>query len=66
MLHDLIHKNIYIKDETNSMIANINEEGFKTIHLAEENEVNGITYKETCVNIGKHEVIVEKRKQKVN
>lgn len=59
VIHELMLEEIYINDETESMIANVNEEDLGTAHSANENEINGITYKNSCVNVGKNQILIQ-------
>ena len=55
----VIHKlpeEIYLNDN-DSVIAQIDNDDLETCHSAEENEVNGVIYKESPVNIGKNQLI---------
>lgn len=55
-----IQEEINVNDETDSIMGNIDEEDLNTVHSADENEINGITYKDSCVNVGLNQVIFQK------
>lgn len=56
VIHELPDE-IFVNDN-DSIIVQINDEDLDTNHSADENEVNGVTYKETCVNVGKQQLII--------
>lgn len=66
IIHNLIQNEINVNDDTESLIVNINEEENDTVHSADENELNGIVYKDTCVNIGKNQIIITKHDKKTD
>lgn len=45
-------------NENESVIAQMDDEELDTNHSADENELNGLTYKETCVNIGNQQILM--------
>lgn len=48
-------------NETESVIAKVDDNENQTVHFDNENNLNGVTYKEIPINIGKRQIIIKKR-----